>query len=504
MVEKPCRWGTKMYRKPTGQISLLEDFRFFAGGKLDANNRWVKMADLIPWDVVEDRYASHFPKHTGNVAKPVRVALGALIIKEKCGFSDEETVQQIMENPYLQYFIGLEEFQTTPPFDSSSMVHFRKRLDAKVIAELNEALCKGKTKTETQDDKDQNTPPPSSGCTDDNRREDKASSEQPPQQNHGKLILDATCTPADVKYPTDFSLLNDAREKLEAMVDTLHENQIGKELKPRTYRQKARKLYLKLEKNRKPRSREIRKAIRKQLSFVARDLQIVLRLSAKYPEGLSKRQQKDLETIQILFEQQKTMYDQRVHTIEERIVSISQPHVRPIVRGKKTAATEFGAKVAISIVNGYAWIEKLSWEAFNEGTSLVESVETYKKRHGNYPESVIADKIYRNRDNLQYCKLHGIRLNGPKLGRPSKDKKEHLEQRRLEKQEAGLRNAVEAKFGEGKRCYGLGRIMARLKETSETVIGLQFIIMNLGKRLRDLLYLFWETAFFEWEILFIA
>lgn len=250
-----------------------------------------------------------------------------------------------------------------------------------------------------------------------------------------------------MKYPTDFSLLNDAREKLEAIVDTLHENQIGKELKPRTYRQKARKLYLKLEKNRKPRSREIRKAIRKQLSFAARDLQIVLRLSAKYPEGLSKRQQKDLDTIQTLFEQQKTMYDQRVHTIEERIVSISQPHVRPIVRGKKTAATEFGAKVAISIVNGYAWIEKLSWEAFNEGTSLIKSVETYKKRHGNYPESVIADKIYRNRDNLQYCKLHGIRLNGPKLGRPSKDKKEHLEQRRLEKQEAGLRNAVEAKFG---------------------------------------------------------
>ena len=83
------------------------------------------------------------------------------------------------------------------------------------------------------------------------------------------------------------------RGKLEAMVDTLHENQIGKELKPRTYRQKARKLYLKLEKNRKPRSREIRKAIRKQLSFVTRDLQIVLKLSAKYPEGLSKRQQKD-------------------------------------------------------------------------------------------------------------------------------------------------------------------------------------------------------------------
>jgi IS5 family transposase len=85
-------------------------------------------------DLVEDRYAAHFLKHTGNVAKPVRTAFGALIIiKEKCGFSDE---QQIMDYPYLQYFIGLTEIQTTPPFDSSSMVHFCKRLDSKMMASL--------------------------------------------------------------------------------------------------------------------------------------------------------------------------------------------------------------------------------------------------------------------------------------------------------------------------------------------------------------------------------
>lgn len=493
-----------MYRKPTGQISLLEDFRFFAGGKLDANNRWVKMADLIPWDIVEDRYAEQFPKHTGNVAKPVRVALGALIIKEKCGFSDEETVRQIMENPYLQYFIGLEEFQTTPPFDSSSMVHFRKRLDSKVISELNEALYEGKKSTETKDNRDQNNHPPDSGCGGDSSNEEKPSSDQTTSKNNGKLILDATCTPADVKYPTDLSLLNESREKLEAMVDSLHENQKGQEQKPRTYRLKARKHYLKLEKNRKPRSREIRKAIRKQLGYVARDLKIVATLFGKYPLGLSRRQQQDLITIQKLFDQQKSMYDNRVHTIEERIVSISQPHVRPIVRGKKTAATEFGAKVAISVVNGFAWIEKLSWDAFNEGKTLIESVETYMKRTGYYPESVIADKIYRNRENLQYCKAHGIRLNGPRLGRPPEDKKERLEERRLEKQEAGIRNAVEGKFGEGKRCYGLGRIMARLKETSETVIGLQFVIMNLSKRLRDLLRLFLEAIFSNYKNLILA
>ncbi|NUN88190.1 transposase, partial [Coprococcus comes] len=102
------------------------------------------------------------------------------------------------------------------------------------------------------------------------------------------------------------------------------------------------------------------------------------------------------------------------------IVSISQPHVRPIVRGKTRAPVEFGAKVAVSVVDGYAMIEKLHWDNYNEALTLQESVEAYRKRYGVYPEAVLADQIYRNRQNRRYCKEHGIRLSGPPLGRPSK------------------------------------------------------------------------------------
>lgn len=184
------------------------------------------------------------------------------------------------------------------------------------------------------------------------------------------------------------------------------------------------------------------------------------------------------------------MYQNRSHRVEDRIVSISQPHVRPIVRGKAGANVEFGAKVAISVVEGYTYIEKLSWDAFNEGNTLQDSVENYRMRHHCYPLVIYADAIYRTRENLRYCKERGIRLSGPRLGRPAADKDKQKEQLRLERQDARERNAVEGKFGEGKRRYGLARIMAHLKETAESVICLQFLVMNLEHRLRFLLSYF--------------
>lgn len=105
-------------------------------GKLNANNRWVRLAKIIPWEQIERDYADLFSSNKGTVAKPLRMALGSLIIKERCGFTDRETVEQITENPYLQYLIGLEKYQIEPPFDPSLMVYFRKRLDQKIMSSI--------------------------------------------------------------------------------------------------------------------------------------------------------------------------------------------------------------------------------------------------------------------------------------------------------------------------------------------------------------------------------
>jgi hypothetical protein len=157
---------------------------------------------------------------------------------------------------------------------------------------------------------------------------------------------------------------------------------------------------------------------------------------------------------------------------------------------------ELGAKIAASLVAGYAWIETAQWDSFNEATTLQASVEAYKQRFGYYPAVILADKIYRNRDNLNDCKTLGIRLSGPKLGRPSKEQSE-VADRRQERQDAVQRNAIEGKFGEGKRKLGLSRIRARGAETSLTVIALQFLIMNLERRLRVLFLHFFRLLGFR-------
>jgi hypothetical protein len=186
------------------------------------------------------------------------------------------------------------------------------------------------------------------------------------------------------------------------------------------------------------------------------------------------------------------MYTHKSHSIEDRIVNISQPHVRPIVRGKASAEVEFGAKIMLSRINGYHILEDLFWENVNEATLLQKQIERYRERMGYYPEAVLADKLYRNRDNINYCKARNIRLSGPRLGRPLKNNEVDKKQERMD---SGMRNAIEGSFGTGKRRYGLNRIMARCRETSETSISLIVLVMNLEKWLKDIFVLILRRYF---------
>lgn len=201
------------------------------------------------------------------------------------------------------------------------------------------------------------------------------------------------------------------------ILDALHNPADGK--KPRTYRERARKDYLKYTRCRKHTAKMTRKAIGKQLAHLRRDLDAV---DAKLSLGksLTTRQMGRLDTIRTIYEQQKYMYDNRIHSVPDRIVSVSQPFVRPIVRGKAGKPVEFGAKLDISVVDGWTRLECCSFDAYNEAGNLQEMAEWFRERERHYPSRILADKIYRNRENLNYCKAHGIRLSGPALGCPRK------------------------------------------------------------------------------------
>ena len=452
------------------QHSFL-DFNQPLGLHMNPENRWVDLADRIPWDVFEAKYAGLFPSGTGNVAKPLRLALGSLIIQKKFQYSDRELVAQITENPYLQYFIGLPGYQEEPPFDASTLVLFRKRLTHEIIMEANEYML--------DPHKDDKTPPPS-GSEDGEVPQD--SQEKP--SNKGTLIVDATCAPVNIRFPQDISLLNEAREKLETIIYRFCKS-YGLPL-PRRYRRKARKDYLAFAKRRKHSRKQIRKAIRKQLSYVRRDLGYLEGYMGDgyAPEG---KEIPLLQTILKLYEQQMYMYENKTHTVEKRIVSIRQPWLRPIVRGKAKAPVEFGAKLDLSIdENGYGRIEHLSFEAYNESVYLEEAISRYKERTGHYPERVLVDQIYRTRENRKLCKKLGIRMSGPKLGRPGKTE-QAKEARKQEYQDNKDRIGIEREFSVEKHGYGLGQVTTRLESTQLASIALSVFTANLFKMQREVL-----------------
>ena len=424
------------------------------GGKLRADNRWVKLAGMIPWELVEDIYAESMSQDNGAPAISSRIAFGALYIKENENLTDERTVESIAENHYMQYFLGLHEYQDEPLFNASMMVHFRKRFPADKIEEINKRIFV-KRKEESQDE----NPPP----------------------NSGKLVLDATVAPADIRYPSDLSLLNEARENTEAMIEELWEHGLRQGHKTRYNRKKARSRYLSIAKQKRPVGKRTRSEVGKQLGYVKINIETIGELLLQAgPDALPEKRINRIMTICELYRQQSAMYENKIHTCESRIVSLRQPHIRPMVRGKAGRRYEFGQKLALSVVRGYTFIERQSYDSFNEGVTLKDSLERYRELYGCYPQVVQADRIYRNRDNLAFCRNLGIRLSGPKLGRPGKDADRDRE---TEEQDNRERNIIEGRNGMAKRRFGLDLIMAVLPETSLTEAAFQILCMNARIRL---------------------
>ena len=287
-----------------------------------------------------------------------------MIIKHKLCLSDEETVAQIQENPYLQYFVGLAGYQMEAPFAPSLFVEIRKRMgqgvfevfQGAIIDAVEDAKVKKKSPGQIKQSKSEQ-PPEDSG------EDPAASSGDTPQEeepeHQGKLILDATVAPQAIRYPTDLSLLNASREFSEKIIDELYPKTDWKK-KPRTYREKARKAYLAICKQKRPSGKVRRRGIKQQLQYLGRNLGHIERLLEHWREGsplpLPRWLLYRYWVIQHLYAQQREMYRNRSRRCDDRIVSISQPYVRPIIRGKQALPVEFGAKLSVSLNgDGVAW-----------------------------------------------------------------------------------------------------------------------------------------------------
>lgn len=476
IVEKSYRKRASTPRYVSPNQLLLSGFETPFEQQLNKNNRWVKLSHLIPWDKIVGQYDNQHQSKEGRPAICGRVVLGALIIKHILNLTDRETVMQIEENMFMQYFLGYSSFTNESPFSATLFVEIRKRLDLSIINSISEIVVTHQKEIEEKSLK---------------RKEEKGDknkdtfiTESKPEElttntstNAGRIIMDATVAPQNITFPTDLKLLNVAREKSEELIDKLYNKNIHGEKKVRTYRNLARKDFLNAIKKKTKSFKEIYKWNGSQIRYLRRNLAHIQLLLKGYQtkELKHKLREKDviyLQTLQTVYEQQETMHRTQTRSIENRIVNLHQPHVRPIKRGKAGKKTEFGSKVQVSLINGFTFLDKLSWDNFNEGTELQSSVEQFKTRCGHYPKEVLADQIYCNRANRKWLKERGIKLSAKPLGRPTKEA--------LSNQVSpGERNPIEGKFGQAKVGYGLDNIKAKLKETSESWIATIILVLNL-------------------------
>jgi transposase, IS5 family len=488
-----------MIRTTSSKQLTIAEFDWPFETALDKNNRWVQLSECIPWDELAESYYQGLPADRGRPLKDARLVIGAVIVKHKLCLSDVETVLQIQENPYLQYFVGLSGYQATAPFAPSLLVEIRKRMGEAVFEGFHRAIIEaheGKKPVKPEPQAPTDAAPrsePDAGPIEGKPSDcPAATSEQTEPEatepaHRGQLILDATVVEQAIRFPTDLSLLNEAREFSEKIIDTLCAN-LKVDNKPRTYRRKARSAYLFIAKQKRPGRKTLRRGIKQQLQYLRRNLGHIEQLLASIPQGqplpLPGWLLHRYWVIQHLYQQQWEMYRTQTHRCNHRIVSISQPYVRPMVRGKQDKPVEFGAKLSVSLTGeGLAHVDHLRWDAFHEGLDLATQVEAYRERYGYDPERVIADPIYGTRANRDYLKQRGIHFAGKPLGRPKQvtdANREQLKQAKTQRRQDYLqRIPIEGKFGQGKNGYRLNYIRAKRANTSFAWINTIFLVMNL-------------------------
>lgn len=433
-----------MYRGKDRQALPLFSELFPFGGKLDPENRWLKIAKLIPWDEIERKYKRFFCER-GRPSLDSRLVIGILLLKHMTGFSDDDIVKLVNENPYMQVFCGLDQFTTEPLLNSSSLSKIRKRLGKKYFAELE-------------------------------RKTYEVLIERKIIKGKG-VLLDATVFPEYVRYPTDTGLLNEAREWTVSQIKSLGDS-LGKKL--RTYCRKARKEYLNFSKK-KSRSRKFiqntRKSLLQYLRRNVKQMQSLVDEAVQQGVKIKKKVLDRFDVVRTVLDQQFEMYRQKKNRIDDRIVSLHRPWTRPIVRGKSgDKKVEFGPKAALSYVDGFVFLDHISSDNFAEAALVNTQIEHYESLFGHKPPYATADKIYGNRENRKLLKKNKIRDAFEPLGRKAR-KKNPADRWRKQKQRE--RNLIEGSFGHGKNHFNLDKTKYYIEDGPEIWVRLGLLSMNL-------------------------
>lgn len=449
------------------QLPLFKDIMPY-GGKLDEDNRWIRLSNLVPWDNLVALHDSYFDDKRMGVVKSGRLMIGLLIGKVKLKLSDEEILNYFYENPYFQYFCGYDNFITKESkiMDSSLLTKRRNKLGEEYFLKFEEEilgilkehkLIKGK-----------------------------------------ELLLDATVVESKIEYPNDVKLLNCVRNYCVDKIFSLKKT-LKLEEKVRTYKRVAKKVYLNFAKKKKKSHKIIRSTTRQMLGFTRRNIKQLESIITKAQEklssnnfrlgiieeaslkGLIKEIENKLVTAKEIYHQQHGKYQARINQIKDRIVSFDQPFIRPILRGKEgNKKVEFGAKAHISSSEGYAFSNKVEHRAFSEKVELEDSLDQHQKRFDRIPKKALLDDAYSSLENKALLKKYNIKHSLKNQGKTTD--KQRLQKRKLRKE----RSKVEGVIGNLKKDYTLNKIVLKNKEGAQIQTSLAMGTFNMFRVLREI------------------
>ncbi len=428
-----------MYKSKDRHTQPLFEELFPFGGRLDDDNRWLKISNLIPWDSLDNSYSQHF-SHTGRPAHDARMVIGLLLLKHMTGSSDREIVQLVCETPYMQALCGLDNFSAGKLIDPSTLTNVRKRLGKRQFKKLEELTYKHLIDLKIIKTKG--------------------------------MLVDATVFPENIRFPTDVGLLNEARQWLVSKIKAVGDKTY------RTYCRVARREFLNFNKKKRKTQRDVKRIKKSMLQYVRRNLrqfEEVLSLSAEQGVFIAKNVTQRLAVIKDLFSQQLHMHTENVRRVPDRIVSLHKPHVRPIVRGKAGKAVEFGPKASLSHVGAFTFLDRLSSDNFSESGDVELQLTNYEDRFGTKPPYVVGDRAYGTNDNRSLLKEKEIRDAFEPRGRRPKDELPDRWRRRKRRE----RNRIEGAFGHVKNHFGLDRIRYSIEGGDELWVRLGLMAANL-------------------------
>jgi len=375
------------------------------------------------------------PQHSigGMGRKPwfdIKGGIGLQFLKHYLGLSDEKLVERINTDWSMQLFCGICLKPGQRIKDKDIVGKWRKYLgDCLNIDELQKIFAE----------------------------------HWKPLMSHTNIgSQDATCYESGIRYPTDSKLLWECCEFVFKVIQ--QQRNLLNLRKSRCDIHKRRKMYLEYARMRKKSKRKEKVLCKKLLKFLLKLMNLLNNLSDKNKFSISMRSAKKLKVIEKVYNQQhQRLYGKKGEKIKERIVSIYKPYVRPIIRGKETKPVEFGAKVNKLQVDGISFIDRLSFDAFNETTCFGRGIFLQRKLFGKCTHQS-ADAIYATNKNRTYAKSQGITTNFIAKGRQKVEYIEQAQQMRniLNKQRSTV---LEGSFGNEKNHFLLSKSRARTKPT---------------------------------------